>query len=556
MPSPSNKKLLILYILEVLKKYSSERRPLTREQICARIYADYGVESERKAISKNLESLSDFGYDIVEVPRRGVYLTGDFTEGELRFLIDSVLYSGQIIDKYAGDLVSKLQQLGSGDARSRLGGARALSVSSQASPEIFLALEVFADAIQNDKKVSFIENEYGKDKKLHPKADTPTVVDPYELSCISGRHCLLGSADGGQTVSRFPLDKLTSPKKLDENRSANSRYMTLIADLRAEEAELNEAAAVKTGTADDGTEELRLIDVDFSCAQDVLDKISLDFDRREKMSVQVAVFDNNKLSDFSFLTSEPFAQLFDLTVANNPLEDLASVAKIKSLQRLELCHTGVRRLAPLKACKDLRALCLYESEIEDWEVLFDLPRLELLALTDSEAYCFELNRLQRKKPWLNVRIERKENLHAASQIDYVEGLDRRAENKFYPCSVLANIYGIRISTDAARAARDGIQGSPAARRTIEKTIRVALRYVDPEWRQVFYLYYRDGLSLWEIACKMRLPVGLVQRILNIVMRRLRHPSSSRIFKRTCGAYLDALEPPPPPGEPIWKDEQE
>ena len=90
MSAGNIKKLYILYILNVLKKYSDYEHRLTQKDIISHIRSDYGVECERKAIARNIGDLIDFGYDIEQ--DGGYYLAQrEFEDSELRLLIDSVL---------------------------------------------------------------------------------------------------------------------------------------------------------------------------------------------------------------------------------------------------------------------------------------------------------------------------------------------------------------------------------------------------------------------------------------------------------------------------------
>ena len=58
------KKMLILNILEILKKYSDEDHPLKQKQIGEILLRDYGMTVDRKAIKRNLAELMDSGYPV------------------------------------------------------------------------------------------------------------------------------------------------------------------------------------------------------------------------------------------------------------------------------------------------------------------------------------------------------------------------------------------------------------------------------------------------------------------------------------------------------------
>ena len=93
MNSLEPKKLALLRILEILKKHSDYKHPLTQEEIANLLERDYGILIERKAISRNLSLLKEAGYDI-ESGRNGCYLNErEFEDSELRMLIDGVLCS-------------------------------------------------------------------------------------------------------------------------------------------------------------------------------------------------------------------------------------------------------------------------------------------------------------------------------------------------------------------------------------------------------------------------------------------------------------------------------
>ena len=108
--SSERKKISTLYILEILKRYTddtydSEGRPLhclTQAQIGEKLYADYGINLDRKAVSRALDDLycsPEFCDKIVfdTVPRKaGEMKTNyryihDFDAGEIRMTIPEAL---------------------------------------------------------------------------------------------------------------------------------------------------------------------------------------------------------------------------------------------------------------------------------------------------------------------------------------------------------------------------------------------------------------------------------------------------------------------------------
>lgn len=66
------KKVIILYVLNVLKVLSSEENPVTQTTICNYLN-DINIPCDRKTIGRNIEYLREFGYPIKKIGT-GYYL--------------------------------------------------------------------------------------------------------------------------------------------------------------------------------------------------------------------------------------------------------------------------------------------------------------------------------------------------------------------------------------------------------------------------------------------------------------------------------------------------
>ena len=58
------KKLLIINILDILKRYSDENHRLSQKEILTILENKYSMKADRIAIKRNLMNLIDFGYNI------------------------------------------------------------------------------------------------------------------------------------------------------------------------------------------------------------------------------------------------------------------------------------------------------------------------------------------------------------------------------------------------------------------------------------------------------------------------------------------------------------
>ena len=203
------KKMLNIYILEVLKKYSDCEHHLKQQDIIDYIKKDYDVIAERKAISINISRLMEIGYDIVH--QNGYYLRErDFDDSELRLLIDSVLFSKNIPINQAKDLIEKLQGLSSKYFSLKVKHVSNLNAMEHTSnKQFFYNIELLDEAIENGNQVEFMYNKYGEDKKLHPRKKDKTLFNPYQMVASNGKYYVIGNVDKYSQASYYRLDKIS-----------------------------------------------------------------------------------------------------------------------------------------------------------------------------------------------------------------------------------------------------------------------------------------------------------------------------------------------------------
>ena len=98
----------ILYILNVLKKYSDEEHKLSISELKEKINEIYGEDIDPRTIRRNINLLKEkFDYDISTYNdnKIGYYICNDpetdFEPGEIRAIIDTFSYSTFIEDRIA-----------------------------------------------------------------------------------------------------------------------------------------------------------------------------------------------------------------------------------------------------------------------------------------------------------------------------------------------------------------------------------------------------------------------------------------------------------------------
>ena len=148
MVLPNNKKMSILCILNVLREHSDENHPLTQAQIIKKIEHKYGLELERKSIGSNIESLIDFGFDIIKT-ENGCYLgQRDFEPSEISFLIDAVFSSRSIDSKRSRELAEKLSSFLSEHERKKYKYiCKADEITRTDNKQLFYTIDVLNEAL-------------------------------------------------------------------------------------------------------------------------------------------------------------------------------------------------------------------------------------------------------------------------------------------------------------------------------------------------------------------------------------------------------------------------
>ena len=213
-------RLTALKILEILKNESDKNHPLTLQKIADKLeeetdYTGSSTHGNRHTARAYIETLKENNYPIVRTSK-GYYLEPDFEDGELRILIDSVLFSNLPIDT-AKKLIEKLKKLGNKRFNPKVRHIYNLSRLKRSNNEqIMSSIDFISDAISSHKKISFVYNSYGTDFKLHPRKAEPYIVSPYQMVTTNGHYYLIANTDGHDNISHYRIDRMTDVKMLNE----------------------------------------------------------------------------------------------------------------------------------------------------------------------------------------------------------------------------------------------------------------------------------------------------------------------------------------------------
>ena len=224
------KKLLIINILDILRKYSDENHRLSQSDILQKLKSEYNMKANRKSIKPNIMNLIDFGYNIeYTVTERSngadiysdFYLEREFSDEELRTLIDGLLFSKYIPYNQCKQLIAKLEALSNVYFNSKMKHVTTLPEKYPQNSQLFFNISILDEAIEKKCKVKFNYRDFGVDKKLKIRKtedgkDKIYTVSPYQMAATNSRYYLICNNDSRNNIGHFRIDRIVNIELLED----------------------------------------------------------------------------------------------------------------------------------------------------------------------------------------------------------------------------------------------------------------------------------------------------------------------------------------------------
>ncbi|MEG1887312.1 MAG: WYL domain-containing transcriptional regulator [Oscillospiraceae bacterium] len=220
MAGNSKQKLKLLYLLDILKKFSDEQYPISTSSICERLEI-LGVKSERKSIYSDIDVLKEYGFDIIKtrVPCNGYFLASrEFEVPEVRLLMDAVQSAGFISHKKTAELINKLEGLLSTNTVRAMGKNVYINNRSKCNnEEIYYNIDAISTAILRQKKITLkyqkrviCEQKIVAEIKEHK-------ISPYAMFWVNDHYYLVGNNEKYENLMHLRIDRMKSVTVLEEN---------------------------------------------------------------------------------------------------------------------------------------------------------------------------------------------------------------------------------------------------------------------------------------------------------------------------------------------------
>lgn len=212
MAKAFNQKLKILYLMQMLMEQTDEEHALNMQQILGML-EEKGVAAERKSIYDDMETLRQFGLDILfrKGQPSGYYLgSRQFELPELKLLVDAVQSSRFITEKKAGELIEKLESQTSGFEAEQL--QRKIHVKGRIksmNDSIYYKVDKIHGAIRGDHPISFQYSEWNVKKELElRKSGSRYVASPWFLNWDGAHYYLVAWDHSSEKMKSYRVDKM------------------------------------------------------------------------------------------------------------------------------------------------------------------------------------------------------------------------------------------------------------------------------------------------------------------------------------------------------------
>lgn len=215
----SDKRLLCLYILKILQKYTDDNHSLTYSEINNKLQLEYGLTADVKTIVSYIIALQNFGVDVIKKGNNGCALISrNIDKSELSFLVDAIFSSKSISAKQANNLIESLMVDCSIYEKKRYDYIYKIEdVNRYNNKEFFYTIDTISRAIEQNKKISFCYNEILSNKLLKGiQRDKTFIINPYFMINNNGKYYLVCNYDKYDNLSNYKIESISKVKIIDD----------------------------------------------------------------------------------------------------------------------------------------------------------------------------------------------------------------------------------------------------------------------------------------------------------------------------------------------------
>lgn len=231
MPKSDNQKQKLLHIERFLRAQTDETHAVTAPQIIA--YLDrQGIHADRKTVYSDIQTLADFGLDIIKGsgPRDGYMLASrEFELAEVKLLVDLVQSAKFITQKKSRELIAKLEGLVSRNDASKLHRQVVVTDRNKSGNEsIYYSVDVIYSAIADNVQIRFQYYDWNVKKEIAlRKGGAFYQVSPWLLTWDDENYYLVAYDSAAQQMKHYRVDKMLHIETAPAAREGRELYEQL-----------------------------------------------------------------------------------------------------------------------------------------------------------------------------------------------------------------------------------------------------------------------------------------------------------------------------------------
>lgn len=235
MPKSPNQKMKPLLLQRILLERTDEDHGLTVPELIA-LLEEEGVAAERKSVYSDLQTLADFGLDIVKRKESGkvVYYVGarTFELPELKLLVDAVQSSRFITHKKSNQLIQKVEGFASRYQAQQL--QRQVFVANRVktmNESIYINVDKIYEAIAANRCITYRYLDWafrdgaagGYEKQFRRQGKTYR-ISPWSLCWADERYYMIGFDSEAGLIKHYRVDKMLGIALTEEPRDGQEHF--------------------------------------------------------------------------------------------------------------------------------------------------------------------------------------------------------------------------------------------------------------------------------------------------------------------------------------------
>ena len=228
MPKGTNQKFKLYRLAQIMLERTDDDHYITMPEIMASL-AEYEITADRKSIYNDIQTLNDYGFDIIRLdgPKGGYkLLSREFELAEVKLLVDLVQSSKFITTTKSRELIHKLESFVSNhDARKLQRQVVVIDRNKTINETIYYSVDMIYAAISSNVQIRFQYFDWDVHKQMKLRKDGAFYeVSPWLLTWDDENYYLIAYDSHSGILKHYRVDKMLHLSFTDDIREGKECY--------------------------------------------------------------------------------------------------------------------------------------------------------------------------------------------------------------------------------------------------------------------------------------------------------------------------------------------